>query len=81
MAKQDKVAELVGGLIGDAIGWFFCMAMLGGFYALGSALAHFFGGAEHRDTFGLLSAGALVWIYEHRRSDERWQRMLDRQSG
>lgn len=60
MASKDKSAELVGGLIGDAIGWAFCTLMLGGFYSIGYALAHYFGGAEHRDAFGLLSAGALV---------------------
>lgn len=73
------MAEAFGGLIAEVIGWFFCMALLAGAYAIGSYLAGHFVGVEHRDAAGLLSAITVIWLYEHRRADERWARFRESQ--
>lgn len=75
---KHEVGEFALNLIVTAIGWVFCMALLGGAYGLGSWLAPHFGGGEHRDAFGILSALTLIWLYEHRRADERWTRLNTR---
>jgi hypothetical protein len=80
MEKKDGIPELIGSLLGDILGWAFCMAILAGAYLLGYALAGYFGGASHREAFGLLSAINVIWIYEHRRNDERWTKFLKRAS-
>jgi 5-methylcytosine-specific restriction endonuclease McrA len=69
----DILAELVAGIIG----WAFCMAMLAGGFAGGLVAARFFGGAEHSEAFGILSAISIVWIYEHRVSQERWDKLRE----
>jgi len=51
--------------------------MMGGCYVLGYWLAPHFGGDEHRDSFGILSAIVFIWIYERRQADERWERLLN----
>lgn len=73
--------ELTGGLIElivQVVGWGFCMAMASGFYAIGYWLAPYFGGVAHRDSFGVLSAIVMIWIYEHRQAHERWEKLKDR---
>ena len=77
MVGQHGMAHDIGGLIGDLIGWAFCMAMLSGAYFLGFILAQHFGGADHRDSFGILSAITLVWCYEHRLANDRWTKLLN----
>ena len=80
MSKRDGFAEFIGGAIAEVIGWGFCMAMLAGAYILGYSLAQHFGGGEHRDAFGILSAITFIWLYEHRRADERWRQFLNQQN-
>jgi hypothetical protein len=80
MEKRDGTGEAIGHFIGDVIGWIFLMAIAAGAYFLGYAVAGYFGGAEHKDAFGLLSAIVLIWMYEHRLAEERWQRFLQRPS-
>lgn len=77
MSKKlaDTIAESAGELVALVIGWGFCMTMAAGAYFIGSLLAPYFGGAEHRETFGILSAIVFIWLYEHRIADERWGRL------
>ena len=81
MAKENWVGELIAEVVVSELGWSFCMAMAAGAYFAGFALAQHFGGAEHRDSFGILSAIVLIWIYEHRRAHERWSQLLNQRSG
>jgi hypothetical protein len=74
MSKRDGLAEQVGQLIGDVLGWAFCTAMLAACYLTGFAVAQYFGETAHRESLGLLSAFAFVWMYEHRRANDRWTR-------
>jgi hypothetical protein len=78
MSKEAGAPEFIGMAIAEVIGWAFCMAMLAGAYLIGFYLADHFGGAEHRDAFGILSALVLIWLYEHRLAEERWSRFLQR---
>lgn len=75
MTKPD---EIFVELAATVIGWFVCMGMTSGAYVFGYWLAPFFGGQEHRDTFGLLSAIAFIWLYEHRDAHDRWEKLKDR---
>jgi hypothetical protein len=77
-AAGKTVSAYIGELIGDVIGWIFCMAMVAGFYALGFWLAPHFGGSEHRDTFGLLAVIATIWMYEHQVAHSRWGKLQER---
>jgi len=74
---MDKLGEAFVELVVTVIGWFVCMSMACGAYALGYWLAPIFGGQEHRDTFGLLSAIAFIWLYEHREAHDRWEKLKD----
>jgi hypothetical protein len=77
MAKRDGLADMIGDFIGDIIGWAFCLAILSAFYILGFAVAKWIGLGEHRESAGLLSAITWVWMYEHRRANERWARQFN----
>ena len=74
---SDAIGEFFGESIALVIGWGFCMAMMGGCFALGFWLAPYFGGDRHRDAFGILSALVFIWNYEGRRADQRWGRLRD----
>jgi hypothetical protein len=75
MSKPDNKPNEFVMVIATVIGWGFCMAMVAGAYALGYWLAPFFGGSEHRDSFGILSAIVMIWIYEHRNAQLRWEKL------
>jgi hypothetical protein len=81
MERRDGVPEAIGELIGQVIGWAFCMAVAAGAYFIGYGAAGHFGGEQHRDAIGILSAIVVIWMYEHRRANERWQRFLERENG
>jgi hypothetical protein len=74
-SEKNGLAETVGGVIGDVLGWAFCLAMTVGFYSLGYLVAPYFGMAEHRETAGLLAAISTIWMYEHRVAHERWAKL------
>ena len=78
MNTDDNWGTRAGHLIGDIIGWAFCMAIVAGFYSFGYWLAPHFGGSEHRDTFGLLAVIATIWMYEHQMAHDRWKKQLNR---
>lgn len=78
MAKRDAVPELIGEVVVTLIGLVICVGILGSVYFMGYGLAHYFGGGEHRQAFGLIAAIAIIWIYEHRIAHDRWQRFLNR---
>lgn len=69
----DTAAEIFVSLLG----WTICMSMAVGSYFLGRWAAPHIGGAEHSDAFGILSAISTIWLYEHRVSHERWERLKD----
>jgi len=75
MSKPSATSEFIVEVFVTGIGWAFCMAMAAGFYWLGSWAAGYFGGAQHRDTFGILAVIVFIWTYEHRRAEERRDRL------
>jgi len=64
MEKRDGLSEAIGHLLGDVIGWIFCMSWLGGSYVIGFLVARYLGLTEHEQSIGLLSAMVAVWTYE-----------------
>ena len=62
-----------------AIGWPFCLGLLVGAWFLGWWIASHFDAWSNadRDMFGLLSALALIWIYERYDADKRYKRLLE----
>ena len=53
--------------------------ILSGAYSIGYAIAPYFGGTEHRDTWGLLAAINLIWVYEHQKAHYRWGKLFNRE--
>ena len=80
--RMSKLGEGISNFVADsivlAVGWAFCLAMLIGFYGLGYLAAPYVAGEEHRDSVAMLSALVLVWLYEHRRAETRWEHLNDR---
>lgn len=76
----ESISESVAEFLALAFGWAFCLALLVGFYGLGYWLAPYFAGDEHRSSVAILSAIVLIWLYEHRRADARWERLNERMS-
>lgn len=75
MPKISKwVTETVTEITVDVFGWFICLAVLVAFFDIGRRSAAWLGWAESPDTIGLLSAVAAVWLYEHRRMEDRWDK-------
>lgn len=70
---KESISEALAEVAALVIGWGFCMAMLAGSFAIGFWLAPHFGGAEHREAFGILSSVVWIWLYEHRRANDRWE--------
>lgn len=78
MEKRESGGEVIGRLIGDIFGFFWCLAILCGFYVIGAWTAQYFLGDGHRDAVGVLAAVAFVWLYERQRADNRWQQMNEK---
>jgi hypothetical protein len=76
----DSISEFFADSLALAFGWAFCLTLLVGFYGLGYWLAPYFAGDEHRSSVATLSAIVLIWLYEHRRADARWDRLDERMS-
>ena len=78
---MSKFRKSVGEFVGEAIflvfGWLVCVSILSGFYFIGLWVAHR-GGDSHPEFFGLLSALAMVWLYERREAHERYDRLNER---
>ena len=77
MALSTRGSGLVADFFAGAIGWGICMLVVAGSYAVGFWLAPFFGGEDHKDSFGILSALVVIWIYEHQRANERYERLQE----
>jgi hypothetical protein len=72
--------ELASEIFAAAIGWVVCISVLSLGYLAGFFAADFLGFIDPSD-LGILSAIAVVWLYEHRRAHSRWGSMnvqLDR---
>jgi hypothetical protein len=76
MSKFMKgVLEFTGEIFVSALGWLVCLFFLFAAYGVGSRMATYFGHGDHRDMAGLLCALALVWIYEHRNIEEKYEHL------
>jgi hypothetical protein len=75
MAEKNGASDIIADVAAAAIGWVFLMALLSGAFGLGFGAASFFGGSSHAEAMGLLSALSVIWIYEHRLSQERWDKL------
>lgn len=78
MAKDENALGFIGSFIVDVFGWVFLMGWLGGMFVLGFAAVSYLGGREFAQSAGILSAMASIWGYEHRLSNERWERWMNR---
>jgi hypothetical protein len=67
----------VGTIIGDMIGWAFCLAIAVGIFSLGFWLAPLVGMTEHRDALGILAVISTIWMYEHQVAHERWTKLMN----
>jgi len=72
---MKAITGLAADLFALAIGWAFCMGMLAGAFTWGRWAAEYLIDGQHADAFGILSALAVIWIYEHRLSQDRWDRL------
>jgi hypothetical protein len=83
MSKFLKyVTNLAVEIVAIVIGWLVCVSVLAGAYTLGRWAAPHFGWDGGRDMFGLLSALTILWIYEHRNLEGKYDRLrelIDRQ--
>ena len=84
MSKFRKyVADLAVEILALVIGWLVCISVLAGAYTLGRwAAPHLRVWDGGRDMFGLLSALTILWIYEHRNLEGKYDRLrelIDRQ--
>lgn len=57
------------------IGWFFCLAFLIIAYHIGYWAAPHLGWDGNREILGILSAIALVWLYEHQYFVEKLEKI------
>lgn len=72
---KEWLAETLGDVVVLLIGYFVCLLLLVSSYVVGLWVAPYFRGEAHRETYGLLSALTLIWIYERQIAAERWQRL------
>ena len=78
MSKIGKyVGDFVSGLIVEVIGWLFCISFLLGAYLVGRGLAIRYLGGLDPEMIGLLSAAALIWVYEHRNLEHKYDRLRE----
>lgn len=75
MSKPRVSSDVFIELFVTGLGPTICMVMVAGFYWLGSSMAGYLEGEQHRDTFGILSVIVIIWFYEHRRAEERLDRL------
>jgi hypothetical protein len=68
----------IGTAIGDVLGWVFLMGFLGASYLIGFVVARYLNLSDHAQSVGLLSAIAVIWMYEHRLAKDRWERLINR---
>jgi hypothetical protein len=69
--------EFVREIIVSVIGWLFCVAILSSAFGFGHWAASHLGGEGNPDTFGLLSALAVVWLYEHRNIEGKHEHLRE----
>jgi hypothetical protein len=64
-------------LIVWVVGWLVCMGVLSGAYVGGVWAASYLQWDGDRGIFGLLSALAVIWVYEHRHFERRVDSIWD----
>jgi uncharacterized membrane protein len=79
---EKAIGEITGEILVVIAGWSSCMISLVGAYSLGWWLAPHVGWNAGRETLGLLSVLAAIWLYEHRNLENKYLRLreiIDRQ--
>jgi membrane associated rhomboid family serine protease len=71
------IREAVTGFVFVVIGWGVCLGFLVCAWSLGAWIASGASDAD-RNTFGILSALAFLWMYERREAHERYNRLCER---
>ena len=74
---SDYVGDLLGDIVAEILGWAVCLGVLIGCYSLGHVVAPHIGWPDGRDTLGLLSALAALWLYEHQNIERKYDRLRD----
>jgi hypothetical protein len=78
-AAMAKVSNVISGFIGEGIalviGWLLCISVLIGAYELGYWAAPHVGWVGNRETLGLLSSIAVIWLYEYRHFEDKLDRL------
>lgn len=79
---SDTVKQVIADVMAFVVGWVFCLAMVMGFYTIGYFVGPYLlrdgildSGMIDRHTIGLLSVIVSIWLYEHQRTDARWDRL------
>jgi hypothetical protein len=76
MSKFGKyVRAFARDIIAEVIGWFVCIGFLVGAYLVGRGIAIHYHGSFSPDMVGLLFALALIWVYEHRNLQHKYDRL------
>jgi hypothetical protein len=75
--KFGPVQNVVGDITAGVFGWFICLIVLFGAFYFGRCAAPHIGWIGNPDVAGLLSAIALVWLYEHHNARGRHQRLRE----
>lgn len=59
------------------VGWLVCISVLAGAYTIGRWAAPHLGWEYGADTLGLLSAVTILWLYEHRNAEGKYERLCE----
>jgi hypothetical protein len=74
MTKSNWIRDSLTTAVVHLFGWAFCTALLVGAYGIGVWVAPYLGWTGSREIFGLLSAVASAWMYEHYDNHHRSER-------
>ncbi len=76
-AVGEIVGEIVSEVIALVVGWLVCITILAVAFGLGVSAAPHLGWEGNPDTFGLLSALTILWMYEHRNMTKKYERLRE----
>jgi hypothetical protein len=74
---KNAALQFIVNVIVSVIGWLVCLTILAGAFALGQWAAPILGWEGNKDTLGLLSALTLLWLYEHRNIETKYERLRE----
>lgn len=74
---KESIKEFVGECIALMVGYIVCVSILAGWYGIGQWAAPYLGWSGNKDVFGILSALALLWLYEHRNIEHKHNRLRE----